>query len=191
DHAHSHDHAHTHDHSHSHDHAGHHSHDHSHAHDHGHSHHHGHAHHHSRNFSDIKELISESELDAWVKSTAIAIFQRLAEAESTVHRSQLETVHFHEVGSVDAIVDIVGACIGFKYLEIDEFYSSPLRLGGGTVTFSHGNWPVPAPATVELVRGFPTQLGPVDFELTTPTGAAIITTLCRPDSEMPVVTFLK
>lgn len=184
-----HSHSDEHEHSHSHDHS--HSSDHRHSHAHGGTHAHGHSHQDSRNFADIKELISSSALDPWVKQTATAIFQRLAEAESTVHRSDLETVHFHEVGSVDAIVDIVGACIGFKYLSADGFYASPLRLGGGTVTFSHGTWPVPAPATVELVRGFPTQLGPVDFELTTPTGAAIITTLCRPADQMPAVVFLE
>lgn len=177
DHSHSHDHVHPPDHRHPHGHGGHNGHD--------------HTHEHSRDFSEIKQLISSSGLDPWVKKTALAIFQRLAEAESTVHRSDVETVHFHEVGSVDAIVDIVGSCIGFKFLGVEDFYASPLRLGGGTVTFSHGTWPVPAPATVELVRGFPAQLGPVDFELTTPTGAAIITTLCRPADQMEPVTFLR
>lgn len=86
---------------------------------------------------------------------------------------------------MDAIVDIVGACIGFRYFGVNNFYSSALNLGGGTVTFSHGTWPVPTPATAELVSGFPSLIGNSQFELTTPTGAAIITTLSKPVTEMP------
>lgn len=130
-------------------------------------------------------MIVESRLDPQVKDQSLAVFERLARAEASVHRTSVEDVHFHEVGAVDSIVDIVGACIGFRYLDIDEFYASALNLGGGTVTFSHGTWPVPAPATVELVRGFPTRLSEVPFELTTPTGAAIVTTLVKQDCQAP------
>lgn len=137
---------------------------------------------HERGLQEITRLIEGSGLDAWVKERSIAIFRRLGEAEAKVHGCPLEKVHFHEVGAVDAIVDIVGACVGFKYFEVGSFYTAPLNLGGGTVTFSHGTWPVPAPATAELVKGFPVYLGHVQGELTTPTGAAIVTTLAEKDS---------
>ena len=140
-----------------------------------HAHNHSHGGHH--HFGEIRDLILGSSLDEWVKNTSVAIFTRLAEAEAKVHESTVESVHFHEVGAIDSIVDIVGSCIGFKYFNIESFACSPLQLGGGVVTFSHGTWPVPAPATAELVKGFPVRLGGADFELTTPTGAAIVTTL--------------
>lgn len=133
-----------------------------------------------RHLKEIRRLIETSGLDPWVRDCSLRIFQRLGEAEAKVHQTPLESIHFHEVGAVDSIVDVVGACLGFKYLEVEEFYSAPLNLGSGTVKFSHGEWPVPAPATAELVRGFPTYLGAVHGELTTPTGAAIITTLVDP-----------
>ncbi len=130
-----------------------------------------------RSLSEIRRMIEGSGLDPWVVATALKIFQRLGEAEAQVHGTELEQVHFHEVGGIDSIVDIVGSCLGFRYFGVERFYASPLALGGGTVSFSHGNWPVPAPATAELVRDFPVRTGPVEFELTTPTGAAIVTTL--------------
>lgn len=150
-------------------------------HTHAHGHHHPGAHGHApgRGFREIRELIEGSSLDSWVTEKSVAIFRKLAEAEASVHQSSLDEVHFHEVGAVDAIVDIVGACVGFRYFGVERFFSTPLQLGGGTVTFSHGSWPVPAPATVELVKGFPSRLGAAEAELTTPTGAAIITTLAE------------
>lgn len=147
-------------------------------HSHGHSHDgHGKGHGGHHHFGEIRALIQESSLDEWVKDTSISIFTRLAEAEAEVHGSTVESVHFHEVGAIDSIVDIVGSCIGFRYFGIDRFASSPLELGGGVVTFSHGTWPVPALATAELVKGFPVRLGGAEFEMTTPTGAAIVTSL--------------
>ncbi|MFQ5740354.1 MAG: nickel pincer cofactor biosynthesis protein LarC [Acidobacteriota bacterium] len=140
----------------------------------------------SRNFQQIRGLIESSGLDAWVKEASVRIFRRLGEAEAKVHGCPLNEVHFHEVGAIDSIVDIVGACIGFRYFEVEGFYTGPLALGGGTVRFSHGHWPVPTPATAELVRGFPVILGRVRAELTTPTGAAIITTLAREDTFLPL-----
>jgi len=137
----------------------------------------GHGHHKHRHFSQIRDMIQQSDLDKWVRDTSVLIFTRLAEAEAKVHGSSVEKVHFHEVGAIDAIVDIVGSCLGFKYLGVDRFWSSALELGGGTVTFSHGTWPVPAPATAELVKGFPVRMGAAGVEMTTPTGAAIVTTL--------------
>ncbi len=144
-----------------------------------------HGHHHHRALSQIENLIQSSSLDEAVKNRAALIFRRLGEAEAKAHNTTLDQVHFHEVGAVDAIVDVVGACIGFGYFEVDEFYTAPINLGGGTVSFSHGTWPVPAPATAELVRGFPTLLGTVQAELTTPTGAAIVSTLARPSTSPP------
>jgi pyridinium-3,5-bisthiocarboxylic acid mononucleotide nickel chelatase len=138
-----------------------------------------------RGLREIEGLLEASALDQSVKGRARQIFRRLGEAEAKVHHTSLDDVHFHEVGAIDAIVDIVGACIGFEYFQIEEFYTGPINLGGGTVTFSHGTWPVPAPATAELVKGFPTLLGTAQSELTTPTGAAIVTTLVRPGSLPP------
>ncbi len=170
----------------------HHNHPHPHHHDHPRSHGHGHpGSEQRRNLPDIRELIMSSSLDPWVQSTAVRIFGRLAEAEAKVHGRSPDEVHFHEVGAVDAIVDIVGACIGFRYFGIDGFYTAPLNLGGGTVTFSHGTWPVPAPATAELVKGFPSRIGGIEAELTTPTGAAIVTTLARPVPGMPLMSLEK
>jgi pyridinium-3,5-bisthiocarboxylic acid mononucleotide nickel chelatase len=172
------------------DHHDHHHHPHNH-HNHTHPHEHAQAgdspapHSHHRDYREIRALIQRSGLSTGVKERALAILRRLAEAEADVHGTAVEDVHFHEVGAVDSIVDIVGACIGFEYLGVDEFYSSALNLGSGTVTFSHGTWPVPAPATEKLVRGFPVRLSDVDFELTTPTGAAIVTTLVDPARECP------
>jgi pyridinium-3,5-bisthiocarboxylic acid mononucleotide nickel chelatase len=139
-----------------------------------------------RGFNEIENLIQKGTVDQWVKEKAIAIFRRLGEAEAKVHGLSLEQVHFHEVGAVDSIVDIVGACVGFKYLGVERFYSSPICLGSGTVTFSHGTWPVPTPATAELVADFPVFVGTVRGELTTPTGAAIVTTLVDETTTIPV-----
>ena len=141
-----------------------------------------HEHHHeegdgSRNLQQINRLIESSSLDPEIKETSLRIFRRLGEAEARVHGTALEDVHFHEVGAVDSIVDIVGASVGFAFFGIQKFFTARMALGGGTVRFSHGTWPVPAPATLELVRGMPTQPGPVESELLTPTGAAIITSL--------------
>ena len=144
----------------------------------------------SRNLNQIEELIEKSSLNSTVKSTAQLIFQRLGKAEAKVHKTSLEKVHFHEVGAIDSIVDIVGAAVGFAYFKIEEFYTAPISLGGGTVQFSHGNWPVPAPATLELISGVPVSPGPVSAELLTPTGAAIITTLSAID-QVPTFVPLK
>ena len=133
----------------------------------------------SRNLQQINHLIQSSSLDPKIKETSLQIFRRLGEAEARVHGTSLDDVHFHEVGAVDSIVDIVGASVGFAFFGIQEFFTARLALGGGTTRFSHGNWPVPAPATLELVRGMPTQPGPVESEILTPTGAAIITSLAE------------
>jgi len=131
-----------------------------------------------RSLGVILEILKNSQLAASVRDRASAIFQKLGEAEARVHDVPLEEIHFHEVGAVDAIVDIVGACIGFDALGIEKFACSPLNLGGGTVKMAHGVLPVPAPATANLLQGKPTYSSGVQLELVTPTGAAIATTLC-------------
>lgn len=142
-------------------------------------------------FEEIRRIVERAEFDPWIKEKVLAIFRRLAEAEAKVHGCPFEKVHFHEIGAVDSIVDIAGACIGFKHFEVDRFFTAPLNLGGGTITFSHGTWPVPAPATAELVEGFPVFLGQFDGELTTPTGAAIVTTLAEKSAKAPACSFEK
>jgi len=131
-----------------------------------------------RPLSAILQILRDSNLASLVRDRASAIFQKLGEAEARVHDVPIEKIHFHEVGAVDAIVDIVGACIGFHALGIEKFACSPLNVGGGTVKMAHGVLPVPAPATANLLQGKPTYSNGVQRELVTPTGAAIIATLC-------------
>ncbi len=137
--------------------------------------------HHHRHLKDIEKIIDTGEFSEYIKATAKAIFRRLAEAEAKVHNTSVEKVHFHEVGAVDAIVDILGSAIAIDYLKPEKIYCAPFKTGRGTVKCAHGEMPVPAPATVELIRGFPTVNLPIDMELTTPTGAAVLTTLSDGD----------
>jgi len=130
-----------------------------------------------RHLHEIEEIIEGSDLPGEVKSRGLAIFQRLAEAEAHVHGIPVERVHFHEVGAMDAIVDVVGAVIGLWLLGIERVYASPVHVGRGTVECAHGTLPVPAPATQKLLRWVPIYGRDVDAELVTPTGAAILTTL--------------
>jgi len=131
-----------------------------------------------RSLGAILEILQKSELASQVCERAAAIFSKLGEAESLVHDVPLEKIHFHEVGAIDAIVDIVGACIGFHALSIEKFACSALNVGGGTAKMAHGILPVPAPATANLLQGKPTYSNGVQRELVTPTGAAIVATLC-------------
>lgn len=141
--------------------------------------------HHHRGLSTIVDLIEQAELAPRIKERATKIFRRLGEAEAKVHQVEIEKVHFHEVGAVDAIIDIVGAAIGFELLSVDEFSCSAFDVGAGTVKTDHGILPVPAPATAELLRGAPSFSSGVQCELVTPTGAAIATTLASRFAEMP------
>ncbi len=141
-----------------------------------------------RSLSTILEIIGKSKIAPQVRDRAAAIFEKLGRAEAYVHDAPLEKVHFHEVGAVDAIVDIVGACIGFDALGIAKFASSPLNVGGGTAKMAHGILPVPAPATARLLQGAPTYSNGVQKELVTPTGAAIIATLCESFGPQPAMT---
>jgi len=131
-----------------------------------------------RHLADIQEIIDRSGLSERVKQRAVQIFTRLAEAEARVHNEPVDHVHFHEVGALDAIVDVIGAAICFDFLKIDRFVCSPLHVGSGMVQMAHGRFPIPPPAVAELLKGVPFYAGDVEGELLTPTGAAIITTVC-------------
>jgi uncharacterized protein (TIGR00299 family) protein len=148
-----------------------------HAHEHGHEHSHASGHEHSRTLSEIRRIIEQSAIDSAAKATAIRIFEALGEAEARIHNTSIERVHFHEVGAVDAMVDIVCAAVGAESLAIDEWVCSPLNVGGGTVKCAHGTLPVPAPATLQLLREAPVYSSGPQVELVTPTGAAVVKTL--------------
>ncbi len=194
-HTHSADHCHSHNHGDSHNNANHrhehntHSHNH-HNNNHSHSHSHspihklwhaitGHTHNHGehRGYSDIKHIIEMSSLSDWVKEKAIEAFTHLGKAEAKVHEATLESVHFHEVGAIDCIIDIVGTMICLEYLQIQSIQFSPLHLGQGKVKCDHGLMDIPTPATAELLGSFPTYVTPGKGELVTPTGAALVKTL--------------
>jgi len=134
-----------------------------------------------RHLADVLGIIQGSALPDYVKTTSSAVFRKLAEAEARVHGVGVEEVHFHEVGAVDAIVDVVGAVVGLAALGVEKVYASPLPTGSGTVQTAHGLLPVPAPATLELLRGAgaPLRPSPAQTELVTPTGAAILATLAE------------
>ncbi len=127
-----------------------------------------------RHLHHIEEIINNSSLSQRIKEKSLEIFKRVADAEARVHNVPVEKVHFHEVGALDSIADIVGAAICQEALEVDEIHSSPVQLGGGFVKCAHGMMPVPAPATAEIIDGIPVRSGLVDYEATTPTGAAIL-----------------
>jgi uncharacterized protein (TIGR00299 family) protein len=141
--------------------------------------------HHHRGLSIILGRIEKAQLEPRAAERAHRIFTRLAESEAKVHNMPIEKVHFHEVGAVDSIVDIVGACVGFELLGIDDFACSPLDVGAGQVKTAHGLLPVPAPATADLLKGAPVYTSGIQKELVTPTGAAIATTLSTSYSKIP------
>ena len=151
--------------------------EHHHDHSHGHEHSHSPEHTHGRSLTDIRALINAAHLPASVKATAIQTFELLGTSEAKIHNVDIEKIHFHEVGAVDAIVDIVCASAGIHALHIDKWFASPLNVGGGMVDCAHGRFPIPAPATADLLRGLPTYSAHIEKELVTPTGAAIIRAL--------------
>jgi uncharacterized protein (TIGR00299 family) protein len=182
---HSHEDEYSHEHDHNHDHE----HEHNHEHDHHHGHDYGHTsslnpdeghHHENRNLADIEKIITGSGLAPEVKELAMKIFRKIAEAEAAVHDKPIDEIHFHEVGAIDSIVDIVGAAICLNEIGADRIYVSEIELGSGMVKCQHGLLPVPAPATARIIRGFPVHTGGVGFEATTPTGAAIIASVAEP-----------
>jgi pyridinium-3,5-bisthiocarboxylic acid mononucleotide nickel chelatase len=148
---------------------------------------HEHNHHHGRGLKEIREIIRISAINESAKNTAIKIFEALGAAEAKIHNSSIEEVHFHEVGAVDAMVDIVCAAVGAEALAVDEIVCSPLNVGGGTVKCAHGTFPVPAPATLELLQGAPVYSSGIDVELVTPTGAAIVRTLATRFGSFPAM----
>jgi pyridinium-3,5-bisthiocarboxylic acid mononucleotide nickel chelatase len=171
DHIHPHEHLHAHSHSHGHGHTHPHSHD---------PHHHKHGagdHRETRSLSTIKNIIRKAEIAAPAQEMAVRAFELLGEAEAGVHNMPIESIHFHEVGAVDTIVDIVCASVGCHALGVDRFICSPLNVGGGTVKCAHGDFPVPAPATLALLKGVPVYSSGIQSELVTPTGAALVRAL--------------
>jgi uncharacterized protein (TIGR00299 family) protein len=165
-------------------------HEHPHAHSHEHSHAHAHDHHghsHGRDLAGIRRLIGESSLEPAVRDRALALFERLGRAEAKMHGIELDRVHFHEVGAVDSIVDLVGAAAAIEYLSPGRLTSSPVNVGGGRVKTAHGELPVPAPATAELLAGIPV-FGGGGGELTTPTGAVLLAELVDEFGELPRLT---
>lgn len=181
EHGHHHGHEHGHHH-HGHDHAHGHHHEHHHHHEHGHSHDHGH----TRNLPEIQRLIRESHLAPAVQERALRLFQRLGEAEAKAHGMPIDHVHFHEVGAVDSIVDLVGAAAAIEHLAPERITSGPVNVGSGRVKTAHGELSVPAPATAELLRGIPVYGGP-GGELTTPTGAVLLAELVDEFVDLPAV----
>ena len=179
-HSHGHDHEHSHDHSHDHGHELHHQQTHEHDHEHGPSHQHVH-----RGLKEIREIINRAVISQTAKDRAIKIFEVLGAAEAKIHNTDIDKIHFHEVGAIDAIVDTVCAAVGAEALAVDEWICSPLNVGGGTVKCAHGTFPIPAPATLELLKHAPVYSGEIQKELVTPTGAAIVSVLASRFSPFP------
>lgn len=176
----------THKHEHTHPHGSeHHEAEHAHPHEHGHSHDHPHSH--GRSLSVIRSLIHATELPEPVKQMAVQTFELLGASEAKIHNVDIEKIHFHEVGAVDAIVDIVAASAGIHALGVDAWYSSPLNVGSGMVDCAHGRFPVPAPATADLLRDMPTYSAYLQQELVTPTGAALIRALAPTFGPQPAM----
>ncbi len=160
---------------------------HSHTHDHDHPHDHEREHQHGRSLSVIRTLINSANLTTEVKQTAIQAFELLGASEAKIHNVDIEKIHFHEVGAVDAIVDIVAASAGIHSLKIDKWFCSPLNVGSGMVDCAHGRFPVPAPAAADLLRGLPTYSANIEKELVTPTGAALIRALSPTFGQQPAM----
>lgn len=166
---------------------------HHHHHHHGHTHpihdheHHEHHHHHHRTYKDIVKLITDSELSEKVKEMSLRIFRKIGEAEGKIHGLSLEKVHFHEVGAVDSIIDIVGTAILIEQLEIEKIKSAPVPTGSGHIHIAHGIYPIPAPATLEILTGVPLAQSELKAELTTPTGAAFAAVLAEEYSVFPAM----
>ncbi len=146
---------------------------------------HEHSHEHGRGLTEIREIIGKAAISDAAKKIAVAIFEALGAAEAKIHATSIDKVHFHEVGAVDAMVDIVCAAVGAETLGVDEIICSPLNVGGGMVKCAHGTFPVPAPATVELLKGAPVYSSGLQAELVTPTGAAIVKILAKRFAAFP------
>jgi uncharacterized protein (TIGR00299 family) protein len=158
-------------------------------HDHDHDHDHAEGHGPDRTYADVVALVEDLDLSADVERDALAVFRRLGEAEASVHGTDLDDTHFHEVGADDAIADVVGACLLLADLDVERVVTTPVSAGGGTVEMSHGTYPVPAPAVAELATGADWSLrgGPIDRELLTPTGAALLAELADGVETLPPI----
>lgn len=196
-HEHEHRHGHSNSHEHEHSHGQDHSHGHSHSHSHGHSHSHSnehnhshvpHSHHGSRTYKQIVEAINKANFNESVANMSLAIFKKIGEAEGHIHGLPLEKVHFHEVGAVDSIIDIIGAAILIDQLGIESVQSSAIPTGSGHIHIDHGIYPVPAPATLEILKGVPIASNDIRSELATPTGAAIAAVLAGNFGSLPPMT---
>ncbi len=188
EHAHEHDHDHGHDHHHDHDHE--HAHEHGHDHDHehhDHDHEHGHGHHHHASMTDVEGIIRGLDVSEKVKGDALAVYALIADAESRVHGRPVNEIHFHEVGTMDAIADVVGVCLLMEILSPDQIVASPVHTGSGFVRCAHGILPVPAPATALILEGIPSYGGQVKGELCTPTGAALLKHFATRFGDRPVM----
>lgn len=183
---HEHMHEHDHDHEHGHDHEHEHDHEHGHGHDHDHEHEHHHGHHHS-GMADIEAIISGADLPDGVKSSAMAVYRLIAEAESAAHGKPVTEIHFHEVGALDAMADVTGVCLLMDMLGAERVIASPAAAGFGHVHCAHGILPVPAPATAYIMRGAPIYAGEFEGELLTPTGAALIRHFVTEFGNMPLM----
>ena len=214
-HEHNHAHAHHHEHEHDHVHEHHHEHDHVHEHHYEHDHHvhthahahvqedahchdsdaHDHAHHHEHDahhgMAEIRSLIAELAVSETVKEKALAVYQSIAEAESKVHGAEVDQIHFHEVGSMDAVADVTAVCLLMELLAPEQLIVSPIHVGSGTVLCAHGRLPIPAPATALILEGMPIYGGSVQGELCTPTGAALLKTFADSFGPMPPMTVAK
>lgn len=191
---HDHEHTHTHEHDHHHDHEEMHAHDHDHEHhhhhDHDHDHHHDHGHghhHHHTSLADVERIVGEFNVSDQVKKDVLAVYGLIAEAESHAHGRPVEEIHFHEVGSLDAITDVTGVCMLMEMIGADQVIASPVALGSGFVRCAHGVLPVPAPATAYILQGVPTYAGREKGELCTPTGAALLKYFADSFETMPVM----
>jgi uncharacterized protein (DUF111 family) len=173
-------------HHHGHDH--HHDHHHEHDHHHGHDHDHHHHHHEHRRYRDIVQMIEQADLHPRVTARSLAVFAKIGEAEAKIHGIPVETVHFHEVGAVDSIVDVVGIALALEDLGIDQLYCGPVPTGNGYVRCDHGLYPVPAPATMEMLKGIPLRSTTIQKELTTPTGAGLAAALVKQFGPVPSMT---
>ena len=187
-HEHVHEHHHDHDHHHDHEHEHHHEHGHEHEHEHHHDHDHGHGHHHHASMADIEALINGLDISDRVKADALAVYALIADAESRVHGRPVSEIHFHEVGTLDAVADVVGVCLLMEKLSPDQVLASPVHTGSGHVHCAHGILPVPAPATALILEGIPSYGGQVRGELCTPTGAALLKHFVSRFGDRPVMT---
>lgn len=145
---------------------------------------HHHAHHH-RHYSDIVTMIKEAEFNENIQTMALSVFEKIGRAEAKIHNIPFEKVHFHEVGAVDSIIDIVGTCILLDHLEVTKIVSSAVPVGNGHIKIAHGMYPVPAPATLEILKGLPIKATEIEGELTTPTGASILSALSEEFGPIP------